>query len=212
MKEKKLIFKFQKDDRKILFFSFLCFFLAAFCHVFSLLFSKHPMEKVLFWGMIFFLGLGFLILSLLLHKHNPVRHVFRFIRKLGGSFLSVITGFFEHFQLPAKNSFQLSVKIEGYTDSSQSIRRRKKKHPRLKKKAWNSMNDSEKIRYLYTKTTIQWIKKGFDFHESDTPNQSFHRAKNYNKNPKRNAKLLNSYDLVRYSKQPLNCNPDSLKN
>ncbi len=138
------------------------------------------------------------------------KYEFMQVAQVVGAFVGVLFAVVGHMVNGVRNLLGLNndrymraLHIKNYNDEEVSIgglsASKKRKRPKFKK--WKEMNDSEKIRYIYAKRNIKHIKKGYNYKEAYTPNETLDELIKKNIENKDVVELFVNYYPARYTKK-----------
>lgn len=134
-----------------------------------------------------------------------IRYIVRNYKRIYQALYSLLSSFFNRFQ-------KWSSTEQGYFDREESLlktefqkgssifKRLFRRHPK-----WRDMKDNEsRVRFLYTKFVIDYIRKGLKLRISDTPSEVVEQARKYDKEAETDHSMLKDvYNSVRYGAKPV---------
>ena len=129
-----------------------------------------------------------------------IRYIARNYKRIYQALYTLLSSIFNRFQ-------KWSSTEQGYFDREESLLKTEiQKRPNMLKRLlkrypkWRDMKDNEsRIRFIYTKFVIGYIRKGLKFRLSDTPAEVAAQAGKYDKDKEKDHSILaDAYNSVRY--------------
>lgn len=113
-----------------------------------------------------------------------------------GLIIDLIAKAYELLSLTTSRGLQ---QIKGYKDERIKIEYTKEEYKsKIRFKKWKKMDNRERIRYLYAKSIIRWIKAGFDFETYDTPKEIGVKLESQKRMKNEDQPLFDLYNQARY--------------
>lgn len=128
-----------------------------------------------------------------------IRYIVKNYKRIYQALYNLISSFFNRFQ-------KWSSTEQGYFDREESLLKTEiSKRPSIFKRLferhpkWRDMKDNEsRVRFIYTRFVIDYIRKGLNLRPSDTPSEVVEKVQNYDSENEDHSLLKDVYNSVRY--------------